>query len=67
MAEQILKPRNGKTTVSGIWQTYRLQISGTLSLMTLERLLAVAVPFVLGLAINYWLRGPRCRQFLAKT
>jgi len=44
--------RNGRPTLSGIWQTYRLKISGTMSLLILERMLGVAVPFILGVAIN---------------
>lgn len=43
---------NGRPTLAGIWTTYRVKIAATLSLMTIERLLGVAVPFVLGVAIN---------------
>ena len=49
--------RNGRPTLAGIWQTYRLKITGTLSLLTAERMLGVAVPFVLGLAINDLIAG----------
>ena len=49
--------RNGRPTLAGIWQTYRLKITGTLSLLTAERMLGVAVPFVLGLAINDLIDG----------
>lgn len=44
--------QNGRPTMAGIWTTYRRKISGTLSLLFVERLLGIAVPFVLGLAIN---------------
>jgi hypothetical protein len=57
MTQRIYAKRNGSPTVSGIWQTYRNKIAGTLSLMTFERLLAVAVPFVLGVAINDLIAG----------
>ena len=49
--------RNGRPTLTGIWQTYRLKISGTLSLLMVERVLGVAVPFVMGLAINDLIDG----------
>ncbi len=49
--------RNGRPTLSGIWQTYRLKITGTMSLLAIERLLGVAVPFVLGVAINDLIDG----------
>jgi hypothetical protein len=49
--------QNSRPTVAGIWQNYRFKISGTLSLLTAERLLGVAVPFVLGLAINDLIAG----------
>jgi len=49
--------QNSRPTVAGIWQSYRLKISGTLSLLMTERLLGVAVPFVLGLAINDLIAG----------
>lgn len=49
--------QNGRPTVAGIWETYRMKISGTLSLLLVERLLGVAVPFVLGLAINDLIAG----------
>ncbi len=57
MAQRIYAKRNGSPTVAGIWQTYRVRIAGTMSLMTTERLLAVAVPFVLGVAINDLIAG----------
>jgi len=57
MAQRIYAKRSGSPTVAGIWQTYRLKITGTISLMTTERLLAVAVPFVLGVAINDLIAG----------
>ena len=53
----IVANRNGRPTMAGIWKTYRLKISGTLSLLTVERLLGVAVPFVLGVAINDLIDG----------
>lgn len=49
--------RNGRPTLAGIWKTYRLKITGTLSLLTAERMLGVAVPFVLGVAINDLIAG----------
>lgn len=49
--------RNGRPTLAGIWETYRLKIAGTMSLLTVERMLGVAVPFVLGLAINDLIAG----------
>ncbi len=49
--------RNGRPTLAGIWTKYRLKIAGTLSLLTLERLMGVAVPFVLGVAINDLIDG----------
>ena len=57
MAQRIYAKRNGSPTVAGIWQTYRLKITGTISLMTAERLLAVVVPFVLGITINDLIAG----------
>ncbi len=42
----------GLPTLSGIWQTYRANILGTFSLLTGERLVYVAFPFVLGIAID---------------
>ena len=48
---------NGRPTLSGIWQTYRLKITGTMSLLMVERVLGVAVPFVLGVAINDLIAG----------
>ncbi len=49
--------RYGRPTLTGIWNTYRARIAGTLSLLTVERLLGVAVPFVLGVAINDLIAG----------
>lgn len=49
--------RNGRPTLAGIWKTYRLRITGTLSLLTFERILAVSLPFVLGVAINDLIAG----------
>jgi len=49
--------QNSRPTVAGIWTNYRLKITGTLSLLMAERLLGVAVPFVLGLAINDLIAG----------
>lgn len=48
---------NGSPTLNGIWLTYRAKILGTMSMLTLERLCAVAVPFVLGVAINDVIAG----------
>lgn len=48
---------NGRPTLAGIWETYRLRIAGTLSMLTVERMLGVAVPFVLGVAINDLIAG----------
>lgn len=53
----ITAKRNGRPTLAGIWRTYRLRISGTMGLLTIERLLGVAVPFVLGVAINDLIAG----------
>ena len=52
-----LERRSGRPTLDGIWKTYRLKITATLSLLTVERLLGVAAPFVLGLAINDLIDG----------
>ena len=49
--------RNGRPTLAGIWKTYWVKIAGTLSLLTAERLFGVAVPFVLGVAINDLIAG----------
>ncbi len=49
--------RYGRPTLGGIWRTYRARIAATLSLLTVERLLGVIVPFVLGLAINDLIAG----------
>ena len=49
--------RSGRPTLSGIWKTYKSRILGTFSLLTLERMLGVAVPFVLGVAINDLIAG----------
>ena len=48
----IVANRNGRPTIAGIWKTYRLKITGTMCLLAVERMLGVAVPFVLGVAIN---------------
>ena len=53
----IVAIRNGRPTIAGIWKTYRLKITGTMSLLTVERMLGVAVPFVLGVAINDLIDG----------
>jgi ABC-type multidrug transport system fused ATPase/permease subunit len=53
----IVANRNGRPTMAGIWKTYRRKITGTLSLLTVERMLGVAVPFVLGVAINDLIDG----------
>ena len=57
MTEGKLHPMNGSPTLSGIWLTYRRKIVATMSLLTAERLCAVAVPFVLGVAINDLIAG----------
>lgn len=49
--------QNSSPTVAGIWRTYRLKITGTMSLLLAERLAGVAVPFVLGVAINDLIAG----------
>ncbi len=48
---------NGSPTLAGIWQTYRPKILSTMSLLTLERVSAIAVPFALGVAINDLIDG----------
>ena len=48
---------NGSPTVSGIWKTYRAKISGTFGLLAAEHLHYVAMPFVLGVAINDLVEG----------
>jgi len=53
----IVTNRNGRPTIAGIWKTYRLKITGTMSLLAVERMLGVAVPFVLGVAINDLIDG----------
>lgn len=53
---KVLK-RNSRPTLGGIWSTYRLKISATLGVLTVERLLGVSVPFVLGVAINDLIDG----------
>ena len=51
-------PRSGASpTLTGIWLTYRLKIVTTMSMLTLERLCSIAVPFVLGIAINDVIAG----------
>lgn len=57
MSEIKMPQQNGSPTIAGIWQSYRLRIMGTMSLITTERLLGVAVPFVLGVAINDLIAG----------
>lgn len=57
MADRNLNPLNGSPTLGGIWLTYRGKIISTLSMLTAERLCAVAVPFVLGVAINDLVAG----------
>ena len=57
MTERKLKQLNGSPTLAGIWLTYRGKIISTLSMLTAERLCAVAVPLVLGLAINDLVEG----------
>ena len=47
----------GSPTLSGIWKTYRAKIFGTFSLLTGERLVYVAFPFVLGVAIDDLIDG----------
>ncbi|MEM7282214.1 MAG: ABC transporter six-transmembrane domain-containing protein, partial [Pseudomonadota bacterium] len=47
----------GSPTLSGIWRTYRLKIIGTFSLISVERLLYVAYPFALGVAIDDLIEG----------
>ncbi len=49
--------RSDRPTLAGIWNRYRIKITGTLSLLALERLMGVAVPFVLGVAINDLIDG----------
>ena len=44
-------------SLPGIWERYRLRISGTLGLLGIEQVLAVAEPFMLGVAINDLLNG----------
>ena len=57
MTERKLQQLNGSPTLSGIWLTYKAKIFATMSLLTAERLFAVAVPFVLGVAINDLIAG----------
>ncbi len=52
MTDRNLHPLNGSPTLTGIWLTYRRKIIATMSLLSAERLCAVAAPFVLGVAIN---------------
>ena len=49
--------QNGSPTLVGIWRTYRPKIISTMGLLTAERVCAVAVPFVLGIAINDLIAG----------
>ncbi|MEM7432987.1 MAG: ABC transporter six-transmembrane domain-containing protein [Pseudomonadota bacterium] len=55
--EKTIQTTNGAPTMAGIWTTYRRKIMATMSLLTAERLCAVAVPFVLGVAINDLIDG----------
>ncbi|MEM7501035.1 MAG: ABC transporter six-transmembrane domain-containing protein [Pseudomonadota bacterium] len=48
---------NGSPTLTGIWLTYKRKIVMTMGMLTLERLCAIAVPFVLGVAINDVIEG----------
>lgn len=57
MTERKLHRLNGSPTLAGIWLTYRRRIVSTMSMLTAERLCAVAVPFVLGVAINDLIAG----------
>ena len=57
MTDRKLHRLNGSPTLAGIWLTYRRKIIATMSLLTAERLCAVAVPFVLGIAINDLIAG----------
>ena len=47
----------GSLTLAGIWRTYRARISVTMLMLFVERALGVALPFVLGLAINDLIEG----------
>lgn len=55
--EKTIQTTSGAPTMAGIWTTYRRKIMATMSLLTAERLCAVAVPFVLGVAINDLIDG----------
>ena len=57
MTDRTMHRQNGSPTLAGIWLTYRSKIIATMSLLTVERLFAVAVPFVLGIAINDLIEG----------
>ena len=57
MTDRKLENLNGSPTMIGIWLTYKARILATMSLLTMERLCAVAVPFVLGIAINDLIAG----------
>lgn len=48
---------NGSPTLTGIWLTYKGKILTTMGMLTVERLCGVAVPFVLGVAINDVIAG----------
>ena len=56
MTERKLQNLNGSPTLTGIWLTYRAKILATMSLLSIERLCAVAVPFVLGVPSTTSLR-----------
>ena len=49
--------QNGSPTLAGIWSTYRSRILSTMSLLTAERVFAIAIPFALGVAINDLVAG----------
>lgn len=57
MTEQTTNNRNGRPTVFGIWKTYQIKIVVTMSLLSIERVLGIIVPFVLGVAINDLIAG----------
>src|SRR5262249_16549023 len=51
------QPRHGPLTLRALFRTYRWRILFTYGLFSLENLLMLVQPFVLGLAINGLLRG----------
>ena len=57
MADRKIHKLNGAPTLAGIWLTYRSQISLTMFMLFAERAMGVAMPFVLGLAINDLIDG----------